>query len=75
MPEQELKLTISDPVSSMVQTVGSVIVAALGYGSAYRVTMSQENRDKYDALMIKGLERFDRWAEKIDGVLLSTGGK
>jgi len=51
--------TIKLDSAPFVTSVAEVVKSILEYCSKYRDTMSQENRDKYDILVVKSMERWD----------------
>ena len=74
MPETNLNLNLSPiaPIAQIVETVGDVIIAILQHVAQNRATMTVENRDRYDRVALAGLERWDRWCERIDKFLTNA---
>jgi hypothetical protein len=44
-----------------------VAIALLEYATKCRETMSQENRDRFDGVMIRSMERWNSFWEKLGG--------
>lgn len=68
MPETNVSLSLSPiaPIAQIVETVGDVIIAILQHVAQNRTSMSDANKERYDKVALAGLERWDRWCERID---------
>jgi hypothetical protein len=53
-----MDIKIVSPGEALVVVIGEVVVAALDYAAAVRVTMTPENRDELDKLNNRLYKRF-----------------
>lgn len=51
---------------SPLAPIANVVTAAFEFAGVHRLSMSQENRDKMDALLVKALERLDRFSDLVE---------
>ena len=61
------------PIAAILDAVGRVMVPIFAYAEKNRETMSQENRDRTDKVLLSHAERFDRLCATVETALARIG--